>query len=265
MRARISQAAMLLTLAACGVAPSRPAIGAVANGAGAQRTAGEPGRPFTVTGRAVHDPLGDGLPARQRRADDQPGAGQRARRQAVAGRRRDRQRQPVGGVPAVKVAGQGGLGDVVAHPGFRRQSARLSELRRGGPNGTSGAAIGYGRLDRACGPGGRPRPARHGFKVIWRQTPKVSGDGHFAHRIAFAPTGRCSSPRATGRRCSRRRTGSDLGKIIHLTAEAGRAARIGGRRPTRMGHRNPLGLAFAPDGRLWSSEMGPQATATSST
>jgi glucose/arabinose dehydrogenase len=25
-----------------------------------------------------------------------------------------------------------------------------------------------------------------------------------------------------------------------------------------MGHRNPLGLALAPDGRLWSHEMGPQ-------
>ena len=25
-----------------------------------------------------------------------------------------------------------------------------------------------------------------------------------------------------------------------------------------MGHRNVLGLAFAPDGRLWASEMGPQ-------
>ena len=25
-----------------------------------------------------------------------------------------------------------------------------------------------------------------------------------------------------------------------------------------MGHRNPLGLAFAPDGRLWATEMGPK-------
>jgi glucose/arabinose dehydrogenase len=47
---------------------------------------------------------------------------------------------------------------------------------------------------------------------------------------------------------------SDLGKIIHMTAEG---QPIGGRYYT-MGHRNPLGLAFAPDGRLWSSEMGPQ-------
>ena len=25
-----------------------------------------------------------------------------------------------------------------------------------------------------------------------------------------------------------------------------------------LGHRNPLGLAFAPDGRLWEAEMGPR-------
>ncbi len=25
-----------------------------------------------------------------------------------------------------------------------------------------------------------------------------------------------------------------------------------------LGHRNPYGLAFAPDGRLWEHEMGPR-------
>lgn len=59
--------------------------------------------------------------------------------------------------------------------------------------------------------------------------------------------------------------GSDLGKILHLTDEGAPApggpwAREGGRRAAHwtMGHRNQLGLAFAPDGRLWSSEMGPE-------
>jgi glucose/arabinose dehydrogenase len=47
---------------------------------------------------------------------------------------------------------------------------------------------------------------------------------------------------------------SDLGKVIHMTDEG---QRLGGRFVT-MGHRNHLGLAFAPDGRLWSTEMGPQ-------
>jgi glucose/arabinose dehydrogenase len=47
---------------------------------------------------------------------------------------------------------------------------------------------------------------------------------------------------------------SDLGKIIHLTAEG---QRIGGRFYS-LGHRNVLGLAFGSDGRLWGTEMGPQ-------
>ncbi len=58
---------------------------------------------------------------------------------------------------------------------------------------------------------------------------------------------------------------SDLGKIIHLTAEGQAApggpwAARGGRAASywSIGHRNVLGLAFAPDGRLWASEMGPQ-------
>jgi glucose/arabinose dehydrogenase len=38
-----------------------------------------------------------------------------------------------------------------------------------------------------------------------------------------------------------------------MTAEG---QRIGGRYYT-LGHRNLLGLAFAPDGRLWETEMGP--------
>ena len=46
----------------------------------------------------------------------------------------------------------------------------------------------------------------------------------------------------------------DLGKIVHLTAEG---QPIGGRFYT-LGHRNVLGLAFAPDGRLWATEMGPR-------
>ena len=57
----------------------------------------------------------------------------------------------------------------------------------------------------------------------------------------------------------------NLGKVLHLTAEGAPApgnpwASRGGIAATfwTMGHRNVLGLAFAPDGRLWESEMGPK-------
>ena len=70
-----------------------------------------------------------------------------------------------------------------------------------GPNGTSGAALGYGRLIL-----GQGHPRIEGFKVIWRQEPKVSGGGHFRTASPLRPTAPCSLPPASGRSSSRRRT-----------------------------------------------------------
>ncbi|GAA4013876.1 PQQ-dependent sugar dehydrogenase [Sphingomonas swuensis] len=163
----------------------------------------------------------------------------------------------VSGVPAVKVAGQGGLGDVVVGPDNR---IYLSFVEAG-EGGTSGAAVGYGRL--SAGPGGY---ALQGFKTVWRQNPKVSGNGHFSHRIAFAPDGAMfvsSGERQKG--APAQDLSGNLGKLLRLTPEGqphpgnpfasrgGVAAEF-----WTIGHRNLLGIAFAPDGRLWEHEMGPQ-------
>lgn len=160
------------------------------------------------------------------------------------------QRQEVSGVPTnIRVAGQGGLGDVMPAPDFAAsQRVYLSFVEPGA--GGSGAALGYGRLVIGSG-----APRLDGFKVIWRQDPKVSGNGHFSHRIAFAPDGSIylSSGERQKMQPAQDRS-SDLGKVIHMDAEG---KRIGGRFHS-MGHRNVLGLAFTPDGRLWASEMGPQ-------
>jgi glucose/arabinose dehydrogenase len=170
-------------------------------------------------------------------------------------------RQQVTGVPRVKVGGQGGLGDVVAHPGFAGNRRVYLSYVEAGANGTSGAALGYGRLILGTG-----QPRLEKFKVIWRQAPKVTGDGHFAHRIAFAPDGTLFlSSGERQKMVPAQAMDGNLGKILHLTAEGVPArgnpwARRGGIAATfwSIGHRNPLGLAFAPDGRLWSTEMGPQ-------
>jgi glucose/arabinose dehydrogenase len=160
------------------------------------------------------------------------------------------QRQEVSGVPAVKAAGQGGLGDVVADPGFAGNQRIYLSFAEAGPNGTSGAAVGYGRLIL-----GQGQPRLEGFKVIWRQSPKVTGGGHFGHRIAFAEDGTVYISSGDRQKMTPAQDpNSDLGKVIHLTAEG---QPIGGRFVT-LGHRNPLGLAFAPDGLLWQVEMGPQ-------
>ena len=167
------------------------------------------------------------------------------------------QRQQVAGVPAVKVAGQGGLGEVVVHPDFAGNHRVYLSYAEPGPGETSGAAIGYGRLVFVgpAVPGGPTQPQLSDFKVIWRQAPKVTGNGHFGHRIAFAPDGTMFVTSGDRQKMQPAQDqGSDLGKIIHMTDEG---QRLGGRFYT-MGHRNPLGIAFAPDGRLWSVEMGPE-------
>jgi glucose/arabinose dehydrogenase len=244
------QAAALMTLAACGSAPSSTA---------AQST-GE--RPFTVT-----DVASFSTPWAM---DFLPGSGVRLTNAALVTEKEGNlwlvnastgARQAVGGVPRAKVAGQGGLGDVVAHPDFAGNQRIYLSYVEAGPNGTSGAAIGYGRLIL-----GQGQPRIDGFKVIWRQSPKVSGDGHFSHRIAFAPDGTMFVSSGDRQKMEpAQQFDGNLGKVLQLTAEgqpvpAGPFARRGGAAVQfhTMGNRNILGLAFAPDGRLWATEMGPQ-------
>lgn len=235
MSLRLMQAAMLL-LTACGASPSATA---------------QENRPFQVTPLATFStPWAMSF---------LPGSGVRITTLALVSEREGKlwlvdtitgKRQQVGGVPKVKVAGQGGLGDVMASPEFAGNRRVYLTFAEAGPNGTSGAALGYGMLELGEGP-----PALKDFKVIWRQQPKVDSDVHFSHRIAFAKDGTIFL--SSGERFQfepAQAPDVDLGKIIHVTAEG---QPIGGRYYT-LGHRNVLGLAFAPDGRLWATEMGPR-------
>ena len=241
MIGRIAQAGLLLVLAACGSTAPTTA-----------QTTETSQRPFTVAEVAAFNAPwamdflpGSGMPLTNMALVTEKG-GKLWLLDVQTGRK-----QQVAGVPAVKVAGQGGLGDVVARLESLGTYRVYLSFVEGGPRGTSGAALGYGIL--SVGQGQAPR--LDGFKVIWRQTPKVTGDGHFAHRIAFAPDGTIYLTSGDRQKMSPAQDrNSDLGKIIHLDAEG---RRIGGRFIT-MGHRNPLGIAFAPDGRLWSVEMGPR-------
>jgi len=88
------------------------------------------------------------------------------------------------GLPKVSHGGQGGFGDVVLHPDFRNNNLVYVSYVEPGNGGTSGAAVARAQL-RLAENGGELAD----LEVIWRQVPKVSGQGHFGHRIAFGPRG----------------------------------------------------------------------------
>ncbi|MFL6734255.1 MAG: PQQ-dependent sugar dehydrogenase [Sphingomicrobium sp.] len=263
MRTRLLHVVALAALTACGTAPSSVAEASNSTQSGPASNV----RPFKVTPVAEF-----GSPWAM---DFLPGSGVPKTNLALLTEREGKlwlvdvgtgKKQEVSGVPQVKVAGQGGLGDVVVHPDFAGNQRVYLSFVEPGPDGTSGAAVGYGRLlfTSAATPGAPAGVSLQDFKVIWRQT-KIDSDGHFSHRIVFAPDGTMfvtSGERMKGDPAQD--MGNNLGKVLHLTAEGAPApgnpwASKGGVAGTfwTIGHRNLLGLAFAPDGRLWETEMGP--------
>jgi len=107
--------------------------------------------------------------------------------------------------------------------------------------------------------------------VIFQQEPAivtVAGTGEPGGRLAFSPQHRflfiTSGDRQELVKEYLFRLDHTLGKIIRIFPDGTIPAdnpfvTIPGARHEiwSLGHRNPYGLAFAPDGRLWSSEMGP--------
>ncbi len=183
----------------------------------------------------------------------------------------------VAGIPKVAYKGQGGLGDVIIHPDFAKNGLIYFSFAEAGQGGY-GAAVARAKLDVAS-----DKPALRDLQVIWRQYPKVSDNGHFGHRLAFGPDGMLyisSGERQKFDPAQRQR--ENLGKIVRIDPERGFAAPDnpldndavkrelsmhvvrdyeGARAQTQiwsLGHRNPLGIAFDKDGRLWEIEMGPK-------
>jgi aldose sugar dehydrogenase len=160
----------------------------------------------------------------------------------------DKSMMAVVGMPKVDEGGQGGLGDVIAHPGFAGNRLIYFSWVEAGEGDTRGAVVGRAKLVVS---GNTPRI--EGLTVIWRQSPKVSGRGHFGHRLAFGPDGKLYISSGERQKFDPAQDlGSTLGKIIVMNDD-GSDARI-----WSWGHRNPLGLAFDAQGRLWNSEMGPK-------
>jgi aldose sugar dehydrogenase len=167
----------------------------------------------------------------------------------------------VAGAPKVAYGGQGGFGDVVAAPDYRiSQMVYLSWVEQG-MNGTRGAVVARAKLELAAA---GARLAR--LTVVWRQDPKVTGKGHFSHRIAFSPDGQylfIGSGERQKFTPAQDLTGN-LGKVLRLLPDGTPApgnpfADSAGAGPQiwSYGHRNVLGLAFDAKGQLWDLEHGP--------
>ena len=165
----------------------------------------------------------------------------------------------VKGLPEVAYGGQGGLGDVVLPPEFASNGLVYLSYAEAGDGGR-GAAVARGRLER-----NEDGASLVDLQVVWRQVPKVSGEGHYGHRIAFGPQGYLWISSGERQKFDPAQDmQSNLGKIVRLTEDgsvpASNPFADQGDVTAQIwswGHRNPLGLAFDASDRLWVAEMGP--------
>ena len=166
----------------------------------------------------------------------------------------------VEGVPDVDYGGQGGFGDVALHPRFADNATVYLSYAEAGEGDTRGAAVARAGLV-LDGDGGRLSD----LEVIYRQVPKTTGRGHYAHRLLFGPDGHLWISNGERQHFDPAQDmGANLGKIVRLNddgsvpadnpfaEQGGVAAQV-----WSLGHRNPLGIAFDDNGQLWNVEMGP--------
>lgn len=162
----------------------------------------------------------------------------------------------VTGTPEVAVTDQGGMGDIIAGPTFATDGTVYLSWVEKRDAGTA-AVVAKAVLDTDAATLTDVTP-------IWRQVPGIDGGGHYSHRLAIGD-GHLFITSGDRRQFSPAQ-GSDtnLGKILRLTLD-GRPAPDNpfadgpvSREFWSIGHRNPLGLAFDGQGRLWSTEMGPK-------
>ena len=170
--------------------------------------------------------------------------------------------------PAVATGGQGGLLGIAVAPDFSTSNYIYLTYAEQAPQGSQ-LVLARGKLEQLESPClgcGSPWGFAYPPGVIWRSGSAGPG-GQFGAIVTFAPDGK-SLFLTSGER-QRFSPAQDpeqaLGKILRLTLD-GKAwpgnpdYKAGGVRAQTWstGHRNPYGLVFAPDGRLWEEEMGPK-------
>lgn len=166
--------------------------------------------------------------------------------------------EPVGGVPEVFVAGQGGLFDVVLDPQFESNQTLYISYAHGDfkANAT--------RVMRATFDGATLMNQEVIFTVSpWKSTPH-----HYGGRMAFHPDGTLLVTTGEGfnYREDAQRLSSELGKLIRINSDGS----IPGDNPFvgtsgdklkiwSYGHRNPQAIVVLPDtGDVYLHEHGPR-------
>jgi len=166
----------------------------------------------------------------------------------------------VRGVPEVAYGGQGGLGDIILHPRYSENKLVYFSYAEAGASRKRGAVVARALLNLS------DTPRLEQIEILWRQTPKVTGKGHYSHRLAFGPEGYLFITSGDRQKQDPAQNWTqDLGKIIRLNANGSippdnpfQDKGVLARSFWTLGHRNLLGIAFDQVGQLWTHEMGPQ-------
>lgn len=173
----------------------------------------------------------------------------------------------VTGIPSVAYGGQGGLGDITVAPDFATSNnvyISYAEVGKGADSNKFGAKVIKAKLSGL----NTATPSLQNITPIWQQTPKVTGQGHYSHRLLFSPDGQYLyiSSGERQKKDPAQDMSMNLGKIIRLHPDGSvpkdnpfvsDSNKIASQFWT-VGNRNVLGMRFDENGKLWISEMGPK-------
>ena len=175
--------------------------------------------------------------------------------------------QPIRGLPAITVGGQGGLLDVVLDSDFSRNRMLYfcysEPASQGAGNSTALASAKLSTDMRQL----------EGLRILFSQRPKVTSELHFGCRIVESKNAQGQADGkiflTLGERFNRRDDAQTLdnhhGKVIRINKDGstpsdnpfvGRSGAL----PEiwSYGHRNPQGATMNPKGMLWIHEHGPR-------
>lgn len=164
-------------------------------------------------------------------------------------------------LPAVASQGQGGLLDVAVDPDFKQTNYvywSYAEPGTGPEKDLAGTAVARGQLQG---------DELKNIQIVFRQTPKVTGAGHFGSRLVFARDKTLYISLGDRQKFS---PAQDMAQTIGKIVRINRDGTIPKDNPKwrnpnalpmiySLGQRNAQGAALHPlSGQLWISEHGPQ-------